>query len=115
MVCDNTKRVVVIRNIPSNFIEEAILVLKNKPERGVGKNIKKVFSKNDNKISDHILKEAEEVINNYIRRNGAQKELGPELHLRPSHNKPKLLTSTVINLALIGSIVLLLFLVVKLL
>ena len=43
MVCDDTKRVVVIRNIPSNFIEEAILVLKSKPEGSGGKNVKKVF------------------------------------------------------------------------
>ena len=115
MVCDNTKRVVVIRNIPSNFIEEAILVLKSKPEGNAGKDIKKVFSKNDKKISDHVLIEAEEVINNYIKKNGAQRELGIELHLRPCHKKPKLLTSTVINLALLGSIVLLLFMIAKLL
>ena len=115
MVCDDTKRVVVIRNIPSNFIEEAILVLKSKTEGSGGKNVKKVFLKKDKKINDHILKEAEEVINNYIKKNGAQRELGIEIHLRPSLKKPKLLTSTVINLALLGSIVLLLFMIAKLL
>jgi len=38
MVCDDTKRVVVIRNIASNFIEEAILILKGNPEENGKKN-----------------------------------------------------------------------------
>jgi len=40
MVCDDTKRVVVIRNIASNFIEEAILILKGNPEEN-GRKLKR--------------------------------------------------------------------------
>lgn len=112
MVCDDTRRVVVIRNIPSNFIEEAIIVLKSKPD-GNGKNFKKVLSKDAKKINEHILKEAEEIINSYIKKDGPHNEVGIKLNLKPYRPKGKLFTNTVINLALLGSIALLIFMVTR--
>lgn len=112
MVCDNTKRVVVIRNITSNFIEEAILVLKSKPDENGGRKVKKVFPKDRERMNEHILKEAEEIINNYIKRYGSQGDCGTELRLKPYRMKVRL-SNTVINLALLASIALLIFVVAR--
>ncbi|MFZ5989676.1 MAG: hypothetical protein ACOYWZ_21485 [Bacillota bacterium] len=112
MVCDDTKRVVVIRNIPSNVVEEVILVLKNRPD-GAGKSLKNILSKDAKKTNEHILKEAEEIINNYIKSKKAQSEQGIHLNLRPYRPKAKLFTNMAINLALVGSIALLIFMVTR--
>ena len=61
MVAGDTKRVVVIKNISSNLVEEAILILKNEPGAGVGEQHDK---------NDFILKEAEHIIHQYIKENG---------------------------------------------
>ncbi|HOM03365.1 MAG TPA: hypothetical protein PLH43_11140 [Acetivibrio sp.] len=109
MVCDDTKRVVVIRNIASNFIEEAILILKGNPEEN-GRKFKKILSKDREKMNEHLLKEAEEIINNYIKRYGSQVDCRTEIKLKPCRMKFRL-PNVVINMALIGSIALLVFLV----
>ncbi|HHV30226.1 hypothetical protein [Acetivibrio mesophilus] len=110
MVCDDTKRVVVIRNITSNFIEEAILILKRNPDEGGGRKSKKVLPKDREKMNEHLLKEAEEIINNYIKRYGSQDDCGTELRLKPYRIKARI-PNIVINMALLGSIGLLIFLV----
>lgn len=66
------KNMVVLRNLPSNLIEEAIIVLKS------NKNIRQIEKIDKNKIKeepkekvkerDYIQKEAEMLISNYIRR-----------------------------------------------
>lgn len=58
------KNIVVLKNLPSNIVEEAIVVLK-------GNKVKLPENKdkgNDNKekTNDYILKEAEMVISNYL-------------------------------------------------
>lgn len=64
------KNIIVLKNLPSNLIEEAIVILKSK------KNIKKIeyiekkeSSTNADNIKsskDYIIREAESVISNYI-------------------------------------------------
>lgn len=66
------KNMVVLRNLPSNLIEEAIIVLKS------NKNIKQIEKIDKNKIKekpkeklkerDYIQKEAEMLISSYIKR-----------------------------------------------
>ena len=66
------KNMVVLRNLPSNLIEEAIIVLKS------NKNIKQIEKIDKNKVKeepkekvkerDYIQKEAEMLISNYIKR-----------------------------------------------
>lgn len=69
---DKMKNIVVLKNLPSNLIEEAIVILKcNKKETEcIKKQIKSnTFSSNAKKIDkpkDYIVKEAEMVISNYI-------------------------------------------------
>jgi hypothetical protein len=78
MVAGNTKKIIVIKNISSNLIEEAILILRNEPGAHVQNKAEKQDAnkaeKSDTNKSgirnDFILKEAENIINQYIRENG---------------------------------------------
>ena len=66
----NLKNMVVLKNLPSNIVEEAIVILKT------NKKVKKLEKKEKNKKSedaffkkrekDYILKEAEMLVSNYI-------------------------------------------------
>ena len=58
------KNMVVLKNLPSNLIEEAIIVLKS------NMNVKQIEKIDKNKVKerDYIQKEAEMLICNYIRR-----------------------------------------------
>ena len=71
MEASKLKNMVILRNLPSNIVEEAIVILKN------GKKIEKIQQIEKNrgteekkkqikKEKDYILKEAEMLINNYI-------------------------------------------------
>lgn len=65
---DKMKNIVVLKNLPSNLVEEAIVILKGNKKRI--KSIKSLVSKNGTKVEDkskdYIIKEAEMVISNYI-------------------------------------------------
>lgn len=65
----NLKNMVVLKNLPSNIMEEAIIILKENKEvkklEKIDKSKKKEKVINDNQ-EDYILKEAEMIINNYI-------------------------------------------------
>lgn len=68
------KNMVILRNLPSNIVEEAIIVLKTnkkvkeneKVDKNVNTNTKD--EKVSNKENDYILKEAEMLVSNYITR-----------------------------------------------
>ena len=63
------KNTIVLKNIPSNFVEEAIIVLKeNKEARRLQKieNKKRVEEDIFLKQKDYVIKEAEFVISSYI-------------------------------------------------
>ena len=70
MEASNMKNMVVLKNLPSNIVDEAIIILKN------GKKVKKLEkidnSKNksrkekNTKEKDYILKEAEMLVNGYV-------------------------------------------------
>lgn len=66
----NLKNIVVLKNLPSNFIEEAFVVLKSnknaKKLEKIEKNKKIEVTNNNKKSKDYILKEAEMIISNYI-------------------------------------------------
>lgn len=66
----NLKKMVVLKNLPSNIVEEAIVILKsNKKVKQVEK-IEKNKSKENiggkRKEKDYIIKEAEMLVSNYI-------------------------------------------------
>ena len=68
MSYDKLRKIVVIKNIPSNYIEEAIFILRV-DENSEGNLIKKssFISEKTKMESDYLIKEAQSIINNYIK------------------------------------------------
>ena len=70
MLNDNLKNIVVLNNLPSNLIDEAIIILKSKNTarrlEPIEKNISINHKKQKENDNDYIIKEAEMVISNYI-------------------------------------------------
>ena len=63
----NFKNMVILKDIPSNIIEEAIIILKeNKKAKRLEKIETKEGIKKKERTNDYILKEAEIFVNNYI-------------------------------------------------
>ena len=69
MLENNLKNIVVLKNVPSNLIDEAIIVVKSKKTakklEHVEKNSAICFKKTSNN-NDYIIKEAENIVSNYI-------------------------------------------------
>ncbi|MCX7924052.1 MAG: hypothetical protein N3B21_18875 [Clostridia bacterium] len=111
----DTRRIVVIKDIPSNIIEEAILILKGDPgakNDGAAKDVPGRPKKRDN---DYLIKEAEMVINNYIKSNKTleKEKVSKSAVVNTSTPKKKFFVNTAINCALMGSIALLILLLTK--
>lgn len=61
------KNIIVLKNLPSNIVEEAFVVLKaNKKIKLLKKNNENNIEKKQLTGNDHIVKEAEMIISNYI-------------------------------------------------
>ena len=69
---NNLKNMVVLKNLPSNLIEEAIVILKSNKKV---KNLEKIdkiqkneieIKKSNNKKNDYIFKEAELIVSSYV-------------------------------------------------
>ncbi|TYQ14588.1 UNVERIFIED_CONTAM: hypothetical protein Cloal_0936 [Acetivibrio alkalicellulosi] len=112
MVCDETKRIVIIKNIPSNVVEEAILVLKDRPAKGE-KNVTTIFPKSSDKRNEYIVKEAEDIIKKYVKGKSNLKDLSLELKLRPYTSKFGIFANTLASIILLGSIAALIFMITK--
>ena len=110
MLSGNSKRIVVIRDIPSNLIEEAILILKNDPN-SMDSNKKVEVHKEAKKNNDFLLKEAEMIINSYMGENKAKAAERRNPSTKPPSAKRKLWTNTIINIVMMVSIAVLLFIV----
>lgn len=78
MLENNLKNIVVLKNVPSNLIDEAIFIVKSKKTAKklelAEKNSTKYFKNNSNN-NDYIIKEAENVVSNYINKVGKNKNL----------------------------------------
>ena len=68
MEASNLKNMVVLKNLPSNIVDEAIIVLKSNKKAKKLQKIEKnnQLDKEEKKDKDYILKEAEMLLNNYI-------------------------------------------------
>ena len=70
MEASKLKNMVVLKNLPSNIVDEAIIVLKTnkkvKKLQKIERNKNQVENENDKKDKEYILKEAEMLVNNYI-------------------------------------------------
>ena len=108
------KRIVVLKNLSSNIIEEAILILKCDPGPKTSSNNKAKGPQKPVSDNNFLLKEANMIINDYIKQNTLQsthKKEGKKDSL--THNK-KFMTNTIINIALISSIALFIFMISRL-
>ena len=79
----NLKNTVILKNLPSNIVEEAVIVFKPnvklKEEQELDNNNKVDKNKERNKEKDYILKEAEMLVNNYIKRVEEKKRIKNEI------------------------------------
>ena len=68
MEASNLKNMVVLKNLPSNIVDEAIIVLKTNKKAKKLQKIEKnnQVDKEEKKDKDYILKEAEMLVNSYI-------------------------------------------------
>lgn len=109
----NTKRIVVIKDIPSNLIEEAIFILRHEPsEKKAGKPVVDVLHRNRKKEADFLLKEAEMILNHYLKEQKTENSSTlPDIKLNSVKNK--LMSNTIINITLVGSIAFLIFIISK--
>lgn len=114
MLSEGTKRIVVIRELNSNMIEEAILVLKNGPAEAWEKSRSGAHTQKKSP-PDFLLKEAEMIIHHYLKENQGIFEPKGGKEKRKGEQKRKISIGTMINLALIGSILVLVFILSKLL
>ena len=103
----NFKNMVVLKNLPSNIVEEAIVILKsNKKIKQVEKIEKNNFKENSGekkKEKDYIIKEAEMLVYNYIS-NIEQKKKDRNINKKKLNQK----YIKVRNYSLLASIVILL-------
>ncbi len=113
MVAGDTKKIIVIKNISSSLIEEVILILKNEPDILRRHELEKPVQSKPNVRDDFILKEAESIINRYIKENG----LGiiQNRNCRSSRKIPQIdiPANVIINILLTAAIVFLMWAVVK--
>lgn len=104
MDLNNIKNIVILKNLPSNIIDEAIVVLKSNElikDRELIENRQNKKVKNKNKNKDYIVKEAENVIVNYISNIEKQKSRKSLEELETKYKQLKL-----ISLLLAGMIIL---------
>lgn len=70
MQTNNVKNIVVLKNLPSNIVEEAIVILKSnkyaKKLQIVEKNANKEIEQKENNGKEYIIKEAEDLLASYI-------------------------------------------------
>lgn len=70
METSNMKNMVVLKNLPSNLVEEAIVILKSSKKvknlEKIDKNNKLEETKSIKKEKDYVLKEAEMLVSSYI-------------------------------------------------
>lgn len=111
MVCEGTKRIVIIKDIPSNFIEEAIFILKS--ENGEKEAQGEKNSQQEKKSKDFLLKEAELIIENYIKDNKMQAEARRSRDMKRGFLKRLFSREILLNVALAAGIILMAVIVAK--
>ncbi|WP_027628493.1 hypothetical protein [Ruminiclostridium cellobioparum] len=112
MFYGKSKKVIIIKDIHSNLFEEAILVLKEDKELEKAAGSKLTSAKNPDVKNDFILKEAELIINNYIKDNKGK--FSPPKRKEQLKSKSRFMKNLLINSALFGSIAAVIFILIKL-
>ena len=89
METSNMKNMIILRNPPSNLVEEAIIILKSNKRIQKLEYIenKKGLNKEISRERDYIIKEAESVISNYISK--IEEKNKKKINLENKYNKLK--------------------------
>lgn len=70
MQANSVKNIVVLKSLPSNIVEEAIIILKSnkyaKKLQMIEKNNNKELEQKESNGKEYIIREAEELLSNYI-------------------------------------------------
>lgn len=109
MDISNMKNIVILKNLPSNLVDEAIVILKQnkkikKPE--LIENKKQKFSSNKDvnkgKQDDFIIKEAENIISDYISKIEKQDLKGNKKYnkLEEKYKKLKIISMFLIGISI---------------
>ena len=79
METSKMKNMVVLKNIPSNIVEEAIIIFKEtqkiKQKEFIDKSNKVNYTEKQPKSKEYILKEAEMLVTDYIRKIENKKQI----------------------------------------
>lgn len=98
---NNLKNTVVLKNLPSNIVEEAIIVFKaNIKLKEENNNIEIEKNKEIKKEKDYILKEAEMLVSNYITRLEQKKKEKNEIQ-KTINKKCKKLKKSIILMSIV--------------
>lgn len=97
---EGLKNIVVLKNLPSNIIEEAFVVVKHNLKIENMEN-----DKNNSKEGNYVIKEAEMVINNYLESIENTKEKKQIRKIEEKYKKLKALTVWLGLVAILGGII----------
>lgn len=94
MQTNNVKNIVVLRNLPSNIMEEAIIILKSnkyaKKLQMVENNNNKELEKKESNNNEYIVKEAEDLLSTYVSKIENNKNVDrPSKTLKEKYSKLK--------------------------
>lgn len=93
METSDMKNMVVLRNLPSNMVEEAIIIFKEtqkvKQKELIDKSSKINSSEIQPKSKDYILKEAEMLVSDYINKIENKKKIGKNRDIIDKYEKLK--------------------------
>lgn len=101
------KNMIVLKNLPSNIIEEAIVVLKQNKKIEISQHIEKnkehIQCKQNS--SEYILKEAEFVVSNYISDIEKNKKAKRTKNIEQKYKKAKVLSIMLLILLILQAII----------
>lgn len=103
MESTDMKNMVVLKNLPSNMIDEAIIIFKEtqkvKQKELIDKSQENNFSESKTKSKEYILREAEMLVSDYI--NKIENKRKKENNFNISENYKKLKKYSIISTALL--------------
>ena len=102
------KNMVVLKNLPSNLVEEAIVIFKTTKSAKEFQYIDKIENlkneQNKKNTKDYMVKEAESVISNYIKSNEKKKSKNDIPKINKKYKKLKIY-SVLISIAFVAALI----------
>ncbi len=109
MIHDDAKQVVILKNIKSKYIEEAIIILKSKHQL-IGKKQGEKTMIHDFKNNNDIVKEAQSIIDQYIDQQSSKYHFFSKEQKNNGLRKWNISVGFILNIALFISISLFIYL-----